>query len=586
MRTARATNRLWHLASAPVARAFERALEAPEAAQWRLLRGYLRRNAGTAYGRRHGFAAIRSVAEFQSRVPIVGYEELAPYAERICRGERGVLSAEPVRRLVPSSGSTDACKLVPWTSTFGAEFRRAVGAWIHGLFERRPDLRRGPAYWSVSPAIPEERRPGAALPVGFGEDTACLGGLLAPVVRGALAVPETLRHVREPETLRYLTALGLLRCGELRLLSVWHPSFFTLLLEAAERHWPALVADVARGGLTPPGAVPEKVGRVLRTWRRPDPARARALERAGPRETAAVWPHLGLVSCWADGPATLPAAELAARLPAAELQPKGLLATEGVVSLPFGGSRPAAVTSHFLEVVDREGRARTVSELREGEIGAVVLTTGAGFVRYRLGDLVRVDGFLGRTPCLRFVGRVDAVSDLRGEKLSAGFVGGALETLLADRQPRFALLAPERPQGRPRYTLYVEPAGGEAAVLPADLALRLDDALSENPHYQLCRRLGQLAPPAVFQVSGGGDAAYLEREREAGRRLGEVKPSPLSTRAGWSERFDGAYLHDGSEAPRPRAAPRPARCSRAPIAPWGLAEGTRSPGLRPRVPGR
>jgi hypothetical protein len=48
----------------------------PAAAQERLLRSWLRRAAGTAFGRAHGFGAIRSVAEYQARVPLRRYEQL------------------------------------------------------------------------------------------------------------------------------------------------------------------------------------------------------------------------------------------------------------------------------------------------------------------------------------------------------------------------------------------------------------------------------------------------------------------------------------------------------------------------------
>ena len=46
---------------------------------------------------------------------------------------------------------------------------------------------------------------------------------------------------------RYLTALLLLRCRELRLVSVWHPSFLALLLDTIRTDWDRLVADVRRG---------------------------------------------------------------------------------------------------------------------------------------------------------------------------------------------------------------------------------------------------------------------------------------------------------------------------------------------------
>ncbi|HEY4250195.1 MAG TPA: GH3 auxin-responsive promoter family protein, partial [Roseomonas sp.] len=48
----------------------------PAAAQQALLLSWLRRASATAFGRQHGFGSIRSVADYQARVPVRRYEEL------------------------------------------------------------------------------------------------------------------------------------------------------------------------------------------------------------------------------------------------------------------------------------------------------------------------------------------------------------------------------------------------------------------------------------------------------------------------------------------------------------------------------
>jgi hypothetical protein len=56
---------------------------------------------------------------------------------------------------------------------------------------------------------------------------------------------------------------------ELRLVSVWHPSFLTLLLEALPRHRDRLVEDLARGRVSPPGPVEADVLRAVAVGLRP-----------------------------------------------------------------------------------------------------------------------------------------------------------------------------------------------------------------------------------------------------------------------------------------------------------------------------
>src|SRR5262245_9956643 len=112
----------WLAASLPAHRNFVRALDRPAEAQANWLRAHLRRNAGTAYGRAHRLDTVGNYREFARRVPVVDYDELQPWIDRIKRGDSAVLTREPVKRLVPTSGSTGARKLIPYTGALQREF--------------------------------------------------------------------------------------------------------------------------------------------------------------------------------------------------------------------------------------------------------------------------------------------------------------------------------------------------------------------------------------------------------------------------------------------------------------------------------
>ena len=527
---------------------YRAALRDPAAAQVRLLRQYLRANRDTEFGKKHAFSRLRTPADFRAAVPLRTFDDYGPYVDRIAGGETNVLTRQPVRRLVPSGGSTRARKLVPYTADLQAEFNAAIGPWVCDLFRRDPAFMAGPAYWSVSPVVqcPADTN-GSAVPVGFDDDSAYLGGAWGRLVGAAFAVPSAVRHVPDVETFRYVTLLCLLRAAELRLVSVWHPSFLTLLLDDLSPRFAELVRDVAGGTCTPD--VPPAVRAALTAA--PQPRRAAALEGVGPKDLRGIWPRLGLVSCWADAHAALHVDVLAARFPGVRVQPKGLISTEAFVSLPFAGLHPLAVRSHFFEFLEDGGAARLAHELERGGEYRVVVTTGGGLYRYALNDRVRVDGFVGRTPSVRFVGKEDHVSDLFGEKLSEGFVGELLRHLFARHglAPRFAMLGPETDPGPAAYVLFLD-VSGNVASSSGMLARDLDVALCANPHYRYCRDLGQLAPARVHAVPRDGYAAYVAECRRRGQRLGDVKAMPLSRHTGWSAVF-GPALETAGE-PRQR----------------------------------
>src|SRR5207247_2121234 len=134
---------------------------------------------------------------------------------------------------------------------------------------------------------------------------------------------------------------------------------------------------------------------------------------------------------------------------------------------------------------DAENQVHLVQDLQAGQDYEVVVTTGGGLWRYRLRDQVRVMGFLGKTPCLQFLGRTGNISDRFGEKLSEAFVAQVIEEALANRPvPSFAFLAPDEDHSGCRYTLYVE------GDIQSEVASRLDTLLRANPHYAWCRELG------------------------------------------------------------------------------------------------
>ena len=533
---------LLRLGSWGAARRLSAALADPEAAQAGILRRLVAANVESRYGRAHGFGTVADARAFQDRVPVVTHDDLAPHIEAVMRGEPGVLTTEPVLMLEKTSGSTAASKYVPYTPSLRREFQAATAAWLHDLYAARPALRGRPAYWSISPiARAREVTPGG-LAVGIEDDTAYFDPAERWVLGRLLRVPGKVCRVPDVATCRYVTMRHLLDAASPALVSVWNPTFLTLLVAAAGQEADRLLHDLRAGTLTPPAPLAPALRAALARGLGARPARAEALAarlRAGAWLGTDLLPHLALISCWTDAAAARFVPELAAQFPGVEIQGKGLLATEGVATLPLlgpGGCVPA-LTSHFLEFQPQGApseRPRLVQELEPGGRYEVVLTTGGGLYRYALRDVVEVTGLLGRVPLLRFVGKAGLVSDVVGEKLSAIHVGEAIDAALtAGGLPgRFAMVAPA--WGEPvAYVLYVQ-APAEAL---ADLSAAVEAHLRANHHYAYARDLGQLG--ALRAVGVGADAAerYVARCVALGQRAGDVKPTPLHRDLAWADAF-------------------------------------------------
>jgi hypothetical protein len=433
----------------------------PAGESW--LQALLTRNAQTDYLKQYGSPCDQE--SFRSRVPIVSYLDLLPSLDGICRGQSDVLFTGRPVAFERTGGSSGGPKLIPYSADGLDDFRRALLPWL--LDGARSHGVTGRVYLSISPATRPPEMIGDT-PVGL-PDGAYLGASAAAILAELTAVPFDVAAITDVALWRAETLKCLMSAPDLELISCWSPTFLLRLLD-----------DL------------------------PDPI--------------SLWPRLKLVSCWASAASEPFAAELAVRLPHARLQPKGLMSTEGVVTVPDVDGR-TVLTSHGFFEFEHHGKVYLPQELESGPSYAVVATTASGLYRYETGDLVRCQGYTkDERPVLEFVGRGELASDLVGEKLTDPFVADCLRTV-----PGFRVLAPtSRGDG---YVLAADDATG------AD-AQQVERRLCRNPQYAHARRIGQLKPVRLIEVAGFFDR-YVDIQLKRGVRMGDIKPLALRTERTW-----------------------------------------------------
>jgi hypothetical protein len=427
----------------------------------------LANNAGTSYLR--NFGSPLTLETFRHNVPVTSYEALLPWLDRIRDDESDVLFAGRPIAFERTGGSTGGMKLIPYSAEGLRDFQRSLFPWLEQVMKTCAIT--GHAYFSISPATRSPQSIGG-IPLGL-PDGAYLGDTGAALISQMTAVPFEVASIVDVDRWREETLRHLAAARDLELISVWSPTFLLTLLD----------------------------------------------HLGDPQQ---LWPRLKLVSCWADATSKPFAEELARRLPQARLQPKGLLSTECVVTVPDEHDRPVLTQHGFFEF-ERGGRLFLSHELITGDVYEVIATTASGLYRYRTSDLVRYDGLAAcGGPILAFVGRGGLVSDLVGEKLTEPFVAGCLNDVSG-----FRLLVPDAQ--RVGYVLITE----------KDVAISLDDIeqrLRRNPQYAYARRLGQLQPLRLLRVAKPFER-YTDAQIKRGVRLGDVKPAVLRNERDWLDRL-------------------------------------------------
>lgn len=494
----------------------------------------VRTNKTTRYGQQHGFSAVHSWHEFTS-LPITDYSDYQPAVERILNGEQNILTADPVEILQPTSGTSSTPKLIPHTRSSAREIQRALDAWLVDLIKQRPRLILGSQYWSISPSTEVPGQDKGMVRVGFLDDVEYFGRRRRWIVRNVMAVPSLVRGIADMEANQYVTLLFLLRARDLALISIWHPSFFTILLEKMRVEWTLLLNDLEKGGVDSRVNIPPTLRPLLESSLAPVPARAeelRQLHPEAPRSCRDIWPKLQIISCWREGNVESEISQLKTAFPEVLIQGKGLLATEGVVSIPVGPSqRHACVpTSHILEFQEDSGAVSPLWALKIGHCYRVILTTGAGLYRYQLQDRVAVTGFHGQVPCVRFLGRAGVVSDCVGEKLHIEHIDDIVRDVTRRyfRSSRFAMLVPSTDENSRRYNFIVESDDEKYPDMDA-VETFLESELCRNYHYAHARSIGQLQPAAVTLVDLGARKRYRDFMISNGAIAGAIKFPSLCT---------------------------------------------------------
>ncbi len=153
----------------------------------------------------------------------------------------------------------------------------------------------------------------------------------------------------------------------------------------------------------------------------------------------------------------------------------------------------------FLPYPAEDGETFQPHELKVGELYEPLITNFSGLYRYRLGDVIKVNGFIGKSPVIEFMFRKGQVLNIAGEKIDSRqleqAVYGLRENGLEVEKYCVGAVLEELP-GKYFTVMAVRDAG---SVSDEEAAGLLDRSLMLNsPDYKELREAGQIARPAVM----------------------------------------------------------------------------------------
>lgn len=493
------------------------AANAPAKAQAEVLKRILTTNARTAFGERHGFAALRDPADYRQAVPVQTYEDLrADIEAQELTGEPRLTAQAPVY-YNRTSGTVAAPKNIPVTQS-GLERIQAHQRLAAYAFSTGPPILAGRMF-AVTGAAVEGHMPGGT---PYGSASGLLYQNQSRLLSARYVLPAELASIEDYEK-RYLAmATCGLAAADVTCAATPNSSTLIRVLDLVNARADELLRRVADGGTTT----------------KPNPDRARRLrgilDRSGSLTFADIWPRLAGLVTWTGGSCGVAARKLRPMLPAdCAVIELGYVASEvhGSVNVdPIHNLCLPTLTDTFFEFAERDAwetdsaRADIVGldELEPDHDYYVIVTTSNGLYRYDMNDIVRVSGRVNQTPALDFVQKGKGVTSITGEKLHETQVLDAVCATLEQTgvDNRFFIVLAD--QDTSRYTLYLEAAGD---IRSADhIGEQVDARLrAANIEYDGKRASDRLKPLDVRPLVPGSGDAYRESRVAQGQRDAQFK---------------------------------------------------------------
>ena len=462
-----------------------------------LLMRMLDDNKDTEYGRKYGFADIKSVAEFQERVPLTTFDDYAGYVYRMTEGgESGLISAYNIAHYAKTSGTMGNPKRIPVSD-------RAMGVMNRYNMQLRTKVIcdaigfdwANPPYLNLIESQLTTLKNGAT----YGAISAKVIGQMGDYLPMLMTSPlEAL--VPDPKTnTRYLHARFALMNPEITSMGFSFSSILLELMQYIESEWEMLVDDIEKGTIDESVKMPADVRASVLGKIQPMPERAAQLREIFSQGfdepiMPKIWPNLTIFSGVATGGFATYYNKLR-QLYAGDgvrLFYVGLNASEGILSVPMDVDCPDSVLipdSVFYEFIpiDSEdpGDIVTIDGVEVGKTYEIVITNQSGFYRYRIRDAVKVTGMYNNTPLIQFQYRIDQTISVLGEKTTELVLRGVAERVereLGYSMEDFSVFG-DVDSVPMRYVMLMEATLPEG-LDPGAVAAELDKGLCEgNPSY-------------------------------------------------------------------------------------------------------
>jgi len=509
-------------------------------------------NKDTEYGKKYGFADIHSIEEYQKRVPVITYDNVAEDLQRMLDGEKNVLTAYELNHMNETSGTIGAMKVIPMTNEQTAMFVKYNRNYTDGLMgiELGEDWMQ---YRSFCTSEGCHRTAPSGITVGCASSKMVdyIGGrdkadafmriLYTSPIDAAAPIPGT--------DSKYLHARFFLEERNVGGIVTGFFSLVSLYLKYIADNYKMLINDIRTGTIDPSISIADSARESIMSKIQPNPLRAAELEKIFENGSdfpflPLVWPNMTHMS--GVGGSTFASFDktINERYGGQHLKRiySGITASEGLFSIPAGIDNldsiiaPGAGFIEFLPVDAKDDFSQivTMDKLEVGKVYEIVYTNLAGLYRYRMSDAVMCTGFFNSTPLVQFMYRVNRTVNLVCEKTTEQAITLSVEKVASELGIKLEAynMYPNADEFPVRYDFLIETTDGVIPDIDKEtISKALNSALCEyNAEYEDCANVDHtIGLPYVAWLEKNTNDKYVDLMAAQGKSPSQIKPARVIT---------------------------------------------------------
>ena len=532
-----------------------------------LLLRILKENANTEYGKKYGFAEIRSAKEYREKVPFSNYDVYEPYIRRMVQNkETDLITAYPVIQYAETSGSVGAQKKIPVTT-------RSMEVYEKYSFARTKALANQYYRKTYGTHVPYEK----GLNMLETETTVMEDGTPRGSVTGSvsrrfrklfpyfLTSPDPILFPIGGMNMQYMKARFALEEPNL----VFKLSAFMTnivdMMNYVRSHWEMIVDDIEHGTLNEE-VCEERSRAAILPYIKAKPKRAAELRKIFEEGfDKPIIPRLWPKASWTCAIGTGGFATYTEKYKKFAGEDVAIdyfvyAASEGMFAACIEMNDPRILPltdSCFFEFLPANAPADatetlTLDELEDGKEYEIIITNQCGFYRYRIEDVVRVVGFHNECPMITFAYRKSQMVNVAAEKTTEEHLNEAVKRFGKEVGCDFSdyALYLDTEGDVSRYVLVLEPDRPFPVDTDGSYGKLMHRIISEvNPEYGIVTNDGSLGIPLVLIQQMQTHALWRELKLAKGASANQVKPVRVLD-VPMKQKFFFGLLEDGQDVPK------------------------------------